>query len=79
MKCNKEIKENSKNDPKYMSHSHSTDELIGACSKNLNQDLFMPQLTSLNKSSKVAGYRIIRKIIPGPNSSSADIEKALAR
>lgn len=32
-----------------------------------------------NRKSKVAGYRIIRQIIPGPNSTPADIEKALAR
>ncbi len=28
---------------------------------------------------KIAGYRIIRQIIPGPNSTPAEIEKALAR
>lgn len=31
------------------------------------------------KHAKIAGYRIIRQIIPGPNSTSIDIEKALAR
>lgn len=32
-----------------------------------------------SKHAKIAGYRIIRQIIPGPNSTSNDIEKALAR
>lgn len=31
------------------------------------------------KQAKIAGYRIIRQIIPGPNSTPIDIEKALAR
>jgi hypothetical protein len=32
-----------------------------------------------NNKSRLAGYRIIRQIIPGPNSSEADIERAIAR
>jgi hypothetical protein len=32
-----------------------------------------------NPKSRVAGYRIIRQIIPGPNSTEADIERAIAR
>ena len=31
------------------------------------------------KTPKVAGYRVIRQIIPGPNSTQADIEKVLSR
>ena len=31
------------------------------------------------RSPKVAGYRIIRQIIPGPHSTQAEIERALAR
>ena len=31
------------------------------------------------KKPKVAGYRVIRQIIPGPNSTQADIEKVLSR
>lgn len=37
--------------------------------------------SSMSTSSgapKIAGYRIIRQIIPGPNSKPADIERALA-
>jgi hypothetical protein len=34
---------------------------------------------SNNNKSRLAGYRIIRQIIPGPNSSEADIERAIAR
>lgn len=40
-----------------------------------------PQLKkqTMQQQQKIAGYRIIRQIIPGPNTTSADIEKALAR
>lgn len=37
------------------------------------------QLLQQQKKPKVTGYRIIRQIIPGPNATAADIEKALAR
>ena len=43
---------------------------------NIN-DLY--QLNNNNNKSRLAGYRIIRQIIPGPNSSEADIERAIAR
>lgn len=36
-------------------------------------------LSSNSRKQKVAGYRIIRQIIPGPNTSQAEIEKALSR
>ncbi|CAF0892850.1 unnamed protein product [Brachionus calyciflorus] len=32
-----------------------------------------------SKQQKIAGYRIIRQIIPGPSSTPSDIERALAR
>lgn len=44
-----------------------------------NKDIYYPSSTSSKKSQKVAGYRIIRQIIPGPNSTAAEIEKALER
>lgn len=56
----------------YASPSHQT----------LQQVFVPPEVyytPSSNRKSKVAGYRIIRQIIPGPNSTPADIEKALAR
>lgn len=77
----KEIKHFSKNDSKYVSHAnYSAEDLmeIGSCSKSQELDFYKPQ-NSIKKNSKVAGYRIIRQIIPGPNSSSTDIQKALAR
>ena len=42
----------------------------------------MPDMYNANqpkKGKKIAGYRIIRQIIPGANSSQADIERALAQ
>jgi len=44
-----------------------------------NNNIYYPSSNSSKKSQKVAGYRIIRQIIPGPNSTAAEIEKALAR
>jgi hypothetical protein len=37
------------------------------------------QQNEAKNKSKIAGYRIIRQIIPGPNSSKAEIERALLR
>lgn len=47
-----------------------------------NEPCYQPSQIYANKNSKqtkIAGYRIIRQIIPGPNSTPIDIEKALAR
>lgn len=35
-------------------------------------------MSTSSGAPKIAGYRIIRQIIPGPNSKPADIERALA-
>lgn len=35
--------------------------------------------SEVKKQPKVAGYRVIRQIIPGPHSSQADIDRALSR
>ena len=55
----------------YASPSHSMQQVF------VSPDVYYTP--SPSRKSKVAGYRIIRQIIPGPNSTPADIEKALAR
>jgi hypothetical protein len=55
----------------YDSPSHSMQQVF------VSPDVYYTP--SPSRKSKVAGYRIIRQIIPGPNSTPADIEKALAR
>ncbi len=58
-------------------YAHHTMEDSGQL--NNNNNIYYPSSNSSKKSQKVAGYRIIRQIIPGPNSTAAEIEKALAR
>jgi len=43
------------------------------------KDIYYPSSNTSKKGQKVTGYRIIRQIIPGPNSTPAEIEKALVR
>jgi hypothetical protein len=57
-------------------YAHHTMEDSGQLNNN---NIYYPSSNSSKKSQKVAGYRIIRQIIPGPNSTAAEIEKALAR
>lgn len=61
-------------------YAHHTMEDSGQLNNNNNNNnIYYPSSNSSKKSQKVAGYRIIRQIIPGPNSTAAEIEKALAR
>ena len=61
----------------HNNHSFSSDIRENQIQMN-NQDIYYPSSNTSSKK-KVAGYRIIRQIIPGPNSTPAEIQKALAR
>jgi mRNA-degrading endonuclease RelE of RelBE toxin-antitoxin system len=65
----------------YCQHIYSP---VSSLNQNITQQndgvYYTPQYQQNGTNrSKIAGYRIIRQIIPGPNSSQAEIERALLR